>query len=327
VAGAIAGRYGWPASDMVKRMSGGRVRVKSGVDLDTATRLATDLSSLGARCSISDDAGNVVASLPSRAASSPPVAAPRPAARAPSQPDYQTGLAAAMSADQGVQDLGILADGSAPLSVATLDGEEDRRGQQVQAVASYSDDDFAPPQAGQPDALQLAIDIKAAKSAPHPVAVPADAGMDASGPPDGAGPAHIHSAAPGAHPHAGPAAAAQNPVERVLGTLADSWRARFAAGVFLALLLGFIPVHIISSMRESSAFAEIDRQVAVEHAQVDDQDDWVALDDIRANLLERKRSKRFNIALTGVFLWGLVGGGLAYLWFRRIDWDRFSSPG
>ena len=50
-------------------------------------------------------------------------------------------------------------------------------------------------------------------------------------------------------------------------------------------------------------------------------DAYATLDATRASFLERKRDERRNIAVIALAIWALVGGGIAYGWFRRVPWD------
>jgi len=101
-----------------------------------------------------------------------------------------------------------------------------------------------------------------------------------------------------------------------------SARARFAAGVGLAILLGFLPAHVAAGIRERSAFGAIDSKVVAVQATADAPDRYDALDAFRTEQLDAKRSARTMIALTALLVWAAAGGGLAYVWFRRVPWDR-----
>lgn len=350
VAEAIAARYRLPAATVAQRMTAGRFRVKSGIDQATAERLAKDLEGLGAVCVIEDEAGQA---LP-RPGAAP---APAPQAAAPGSPAPQpdpSGVSAPMGRAQ--QDLGVLSGDSASFTLATLDGEEDRPPDPgSQAATAYAPSDFAPPDAEEQD-LQLAVDIsKPPPRAPTPVmaadssssagitvpmppsvAPPPSSGSQTSITFEGPGePAEASAPAAPARPSAqhravsagGDAGAPRaNPFEKVRSMLASSERVRFAVGVFAALLIGFLPAHLIASVRESSAFGEIDAEVRAEQAQVEDVETWNTLDEFRKAQLERKESKQTGIALGSVVIWALLGGGLGFLWFRKIDWDRYREP-
>jgi hypothetical protein len=116
----------------------------------------------------------------------------------------------------------------------------------------------------------------------------------------------------------------QTPVDRVRGTLADKPRLRFAVGVFLVLFLGFMPAMAFAQIRAGS-YSDIDDEVRAEQAAISDIDAWNRLDDIRASMLERKRSQQTSIAFGGLAIWSVCSAGLAFFWFRRIDWDFYRT--
>src|SRR5262249_42223128 len=101
-----------------------------------------------------------------------------------------------------------------------------------------------------------------------------------------------------------------------LGPLGDL-KIRFAAGVIAAILVGFLPATIVASIREHSAFRAIDEQYLKEAETSQDPE-------LDAKFLDKKRSERRGIALTSMLIWALAGGGIAYVWFRRVPWDRWS---
>jgi len=141
---------------------------------------------------------------------------------------------------------------------------------------------------------------------------------------------------PRAHPTLSPvlgalAPPAQVPEPRVargmrspLYRLGAAPRARFATGVLLAIVLGFIPAAVIGAVRQRSAFRTIDDRVAAVQAAVDSPQGYEALDAFRADQLEAKRSARRMIVLTSMLLWAAAGGGLAYVWFKRVPWSRYT---
>jgi len=102
-------------------------------------------------------------------------------------------------------------------------------------------------------------------------------------------------------------------------------RWRFAAGVLIAIVLGFIPAHLVAAMRERSAFSKIDEHVKQVQLKVGTPDAPIAydrLDDFRRDQEDRKKTERRNIALISMLIWAAAGGLFAYVWFRRIPWDR-----
>jgi hypothetical protein len=102
-------------------------------------------------------------------------------------------------------------------------------------------------------------------------------------------------------------------------------RMRFAAGVVLAIVLGFVPASIVAGIRERSAFGAIDGVVFAAQAAADTPDRYEALDALRAGQLDAKRSARRMIMLTALAIWAAAGGAVAYAWFRRVPWDRLSA--
>ena len=122
-------------------------------------------------------------------------------------------------------------------------------------------------------------------------------------------------------PHADPAPATWSSAQ--LARLAVP-RVRLAAGVLLAVLLGFVPAAIVASIREDHAFRAIDAKVTAIQTAVDSDDSYDALDAFRAEQLRDKRSARQRIALASMLIWAAAGGGLAYAWFKRVPWDRLT---
>jgi hypothetical protein len=108
--------------------------------------------------------------------------------------------------------------------------------------------------------------------------------------------------------------------------LARDARMRLAVGVLLALLVGFLPAHIISSVRESSKYTAIDEEVKAEYAQYalnPTTDAWRDLGSMRDEQRKAKVSARDGIAMTGVGVWLVSAGLLGFLWMRKLPWDRW----
>lgn len=105
-----------------------------------------------------------------------------------------------------------------------------------------------------------------------------------------------------------------------LGPLGDE-RVRFAAGVLLAVLLGFVPAHFVAKMKEESASEAVDRKVIAAQQQADTPELYANLDRMRSDQLDRKKSEQRNAAIIGFAIWALCGGGIAFAWFKKIPWD------
>ncbi len=155
--------------------------------------------------------------------------------------------------------------------------------------------------------------------------------------PGAAGAGSSRSDAAGPPPSGGPGPAASSSLLRVgrptparMGlpvvtstALADPPRWHYVAGIVLAVVLGFLPAHVVTSLRERSAYSAIDRNLQAAQAAVVTPADYDALDGLRASALAQKYAARHSIAIGSIFLWLCVGGGLAFLWFRRLPWERF----
>jgi hypothetical protein len=283
-----------------------------------------------------------------RPASSPlPPAAPR-AASAP------TGLAAAAAAGASA-DLGVLGRDDGAIALASLDGADEP----VIERTAHAERSFAPPggkPASKPPAaasappapaaaakpatapreidadafaapddeaeMELALDVVAErqKRAPTPVPVPVTPAATAPGRRDskpalGGGPAAATAAPRAAMPPVG---------DVVRARLADV-RIRFAAGVLAAVLIGFLPACIVGTIKQNAAFAEVDQKLDAQQRAVTSLDEYETLDRTRALALERKHSERTNAAITAFLIWAVAGAAVAYVWFRRVPWDRLTA--
>jgi hypothetical protein len=326
LAAAIAQHYGLPVAELRVRLAKGRFRVKGNCDRDTAESYARDLAKLGARCAIEDTdaapARTSSPSLPPRAQnSSLPPRTTAPAAR-PSG-NFQSGLSAAFSGDAPAASLGALADDAGMLKLASVDGADEPAPPPPAAV-------FDPP----PTVARTATKPKAAAAPPQPpvdMFAPPDAEAEAAFKVELADDEVERSAKkrattppvnePAPEPPARisrPSIQAQEALVSPRG-LADP-NTRFALGVLIAIVVGFIPAHAIASLREHAAYGEIDQLVDKTQHEADTQDGYDALDAFRAHELARKYDARHNAELLAFLIWAAAGAGIAYVWFRRIRW-------
>lgn len=174
---------------------------------------------------------------------------------------------------------------------------------------------FAPPEAAEEAAFQVElaadeIEHRAKKLSTPPVGVPAQIPPT----PSKATPQLSQRPRPNTPPAGVPVTVARDAQET------PRWR--FAAGVLLAIILGFVPAHLVASAREKSAFAKIDAEVTAQQSAADSPELYEALDGFRTAKQAQKQSEKRNIALLSMLIWGVTAGGLAYVWFRRIPWDR-----
>jgi hypothetical protein len=110
-----------------------------------------------------------------------------------------------------------------------------------------------------------------------------------------------------------------------LRAFAGHRRARFATGALLAVLIGFLPAHLLSSVREHSAYAEIDKHLAEKQSQAQSIEQWNQLDKIRDNDRDQKVAEKHSIAVLSLLLWAGVSAAFVFVWFRKIDWDRLAA--
>jgi hypothetical protein len=327
VAEAVASKLGISSQDLVVRLAKGRTLVKSNLERPAADALARALEQLGARVSIESGPG---------AGAARGGGADKP---------LQSGLSAAFSGRDAASSLGALDAGSGSLSLSSLDGGEPTEpnagsfGPPGHGGLSASIgpapklppppktaktarpkpkdeplDLFAPPEAqGESFNLDLALDEPARPAKPAaPEPMPATKSSAAAG---------RSSAANQSSPVAHRPRAHSEPAAMVVRS-SETPRGRVIAGVVLAIVVGFVPAHIVASIRETSAYAEIDRAVQAQQIQADSPELHRALDGYRRTQLDNKHSKRTMIALMAMAIWAVAGGAIAYVWFRLIPWDR-----
>lgn len=362
LAAAVAAHYGLPVADLQARIASGRFRVKGNCDRATADSYIRDLTALGARCSLEEASpanaaktplpfpavpgpGGQPPGRPSQSALPPRQTTPPATARTATPPKgFQSGLAAAFSGAQQVDNLGALDEG-ALLNLSSVDGKDDAPPQTA----------FAPP----PAAAPVKPDGKAKPAAP---AKPKDEPIDMFAPPDAddanfqvdLAPEEVARAAKKQasippetapiEPRASrpslqvPNDRASRPSLQVPNDRASrpslqapnmpaatglrDPKTRLVLGVLIAIVLGFVPAHFIAHAQESSAFSAVDANVLAVQHDVATPEDFAALETFRAGQLARKHDERRNIALLAMLIWAAVGGGIAYVWFRRIPWDR-----
>lgn len=284
--------------------------------------------------------------LPSRTTTQPSV---RPST--PPATQYQSGLSAAFAVEAPEAQLGALG-GEVGFTLASIDGSDDAPppppaasfappdspesasaasfgapSQNPDSVdqPSHSHADSASPSAGTP--LDLFAPPEASEAALSVDLAPDEADRVArkrtSAPPQTVTPSEPPASAGRYTPPSLVLLPEPAPVpERPKHPLANE-RIRFVLGVVVALLIGFLPAHLIAKKREKSAFAAIDAKVVETQTRADSKETYAALDQFRAEQLERKHDDRQGIAMMALFIWGLAGGAVAYVWFRRIPWEQF----
>ncbi|MFT3694717.1 MAG: hypothetical protein QM831_16325 [Kofleriaceae bacterium] len=341
LATAIATHYGMPVDAVRARIASGRFRVKGNCDRATADSYVRDLTKLGAVCSVEEATSANVAKTPLPfPATRPPAQTTPPAVARSSSKNYQSGLSAAFtppSGDQPVASLGALEEMSA-LKLSSVDGNDDRssapdekmlnasfgpppEAKKPAAPAKPANDPidmFAPPDA---DDANFAVDLA-------PEEVERSAKKRASIPPENA-PVERTSSPSIQAPNRQSNPSIQPPNRKSTPSIQAPTiasgpkgirepRARFAVGVLLAIGIGFIPATLVASSREKSAYKDIDDKVVALQANASTPEEYASLDGMRAKQLEHKKEARRTAALLAFLIWGVVGGGVAFAWFKKI---------
>lgn len=301
-----------------------------------------------------------VKATPGPPASARPPGPPVPHSRSSQEPDYQSGLSAAFATtpSQG-QQLGALESGEFKLSA--LDGSEDLPASYAPPVAPApqppvdfeppDDDDeelqlldmtptpppppgpsesFAPPvDAFAPPSEDSVIEIDDAlmTSQNTPPPMPAAAPPQQRSPIDEADDEVMPlSAMSGSMPAAGGTAATSK-----LGAGAlfrehflDKPRVRIAAGVFVVVMLAWIPAWVYWGNKVDSAQAELNAamQEPVSLAK-SSETAWLELTEIGNAQKQLGESRLVNTKITAILMWLAIGGLLGFVYFKKIPWDEF----
>jgi hypothetical protein len=295
LAAAMESRYGLAAAELVVRMQKGRFRVKANIDRATADAYLRDLTKIGAKARVEE--------MGSAAASSVLPSAPKGTT---TPPQLSSGLSAAFSGNIPVANLGALE--SSQLSLSALDGSED-------AI-------MPPPSQMMPASIGPAPERPARDS--H-ISLPPPTKPTVSDrflPPEAQGEeAVLELAAPMAPstPVLRPRASVA-PVNVTFDPGATAIEApprwKYAVGVLIAIVLGFVPAHFVGAMRESAVYARIDKNLVAAQSAAISPEDFDALDGLRAHALDEKRSARRIIMLQAMLVWALAGGAIGYGWSR-----------
>ena len=361
LAEAMSARYGLPLEDLRSRLARGRFRVKANVDRATGDAYVKDIQLIGGRCSLEDATQAPGQSIPPPIAV--PTLARTGSTTTPPAGVYQSGLSAAFSgASIPVADLGALGGGADQYSLASLDGHDGHAGAKMPpssgsfgppAAAAPAPaasgkaprprdvpveldnpfdgagpdiplapvDPFRPPDADDDDRpVEIAADELEHRARKRVSTPPATEAVSA---PPLVGRSSTRSIPPATQLRRPEPVAIVRPPSR-LGFLGDEGN-RFAVGVLLAILLGFVPAHLVSSSREQGAYQAIDATVEAKQASMTAQDEYDALDAFRARQLDDKRGAKHDAMILAFVIWGLVGGGIAYGWFKRVPWDRWDT--
>jgi len=342
LAAAMEQRYGLSAADILSRLKRGRFRVKANIDERTANAYARDLGKIGARAIIEhgDDASqsqrvNLQGSTPpSGVPRAPTPAAGVPRAQTPSLGSgaIRSGLAAAFNDSSAPASLGALEKGAGALSLAALDGSD-----HVEKPPGPEPNFAPPPEPAKPppapgDVKPPVVRFVPSRPTPQQPAPTLGKPVDLFAPPaaenGGAGlelEVDVAKPVPTPAPTSPPLRRSEPTLPRpsappALVARPATPRWRFAAGVVLAIVLGFVPANVVAGIRERAADRKIDNDVAELYQQTTTEEAFAQLDSALAPLRAKKQAAHRNIALLSLMIWAAAGGALAYVWFRRIPW-------
>jgi hypothetical protein len=284
--------------------------------------------------------------------SAPPASALPPRSGEPSvppanAPQFQSGLSAAFSGQMPAADLGALGREDVSFSLSSVDGADDQspaaasgggnfaasigpapeappsKTGKTPKVATPADeplDMFAPPEMqGDEFKVDIAADERAVSRPSTPPPVEEDAASRPSSQKIPTTPASGRISRPSLQAPNAPVDVVA-PSSNRFGPLGEP-RNRFIAGVFLAVILGFVPAHFIAKMREESTSQTVDQRVIAAQQAADTLDTWEGLDRLRADQLARKEAEKRNASIIGFVVWALAGGGIAWVFFKKIPWD------
>jgi hypothetical protein len=351
LAACIADRYSLSAPDLEKRLAGGRFRVKANVDEATARAFAADLEMLGARCEVvtmdnpqpplavtfppssgttslsgatdglfvpatHEQGSRPTSSVSTSRTTTIPMAGLLGTAN-PTKPPAN-GLIAAL-ADVTYAGHGLNALDADTFSLTTIDGKD-----VVRPPATDESRLHVGPHSSQ---VQETLQVV---GRPPPLAH-AETAIDLFAPPPQSDAAEVDlvaevrprrgSLAPEGAPMTASAIAPMlpkviRPTSSPLQHQKLRERAWFACGIFLSVLLGFVPAHLVARDRERTAFEEIDNHVRAAQSEISTLAEWNALDDIRTARLRQKHGAHQGIVFLSLLMWIGISSGLSVAWVR-----------
>jgi hypothetical protein len=341
LASALGQRYGMSPPAVVRRLKEGRFCARASLDLDSAQRLKAELETLGAHASLVGDGAP--------GSNAPRYESALAAAFAGDKLRDDVGM------DLGALDGTARPGPDGGWQLASLDGSDDGgRGARpaVRPAATPSAGAATLPGWTSPPAGtgRVAVGEPPARAAtPPPVPPTTKPGRGAPHDPPGGGARPVPAGSakgprdPFAPPDAGPqelptlvdvpvreqSPAARPPVTTppairrpVAITLQDpalrSTRARFAAGVAVAFLLGLAPAQLFAWSRADSAYADIEADLERDYRAADTPERWALLSEARADAVSVARSRQQRLIVSSYLLWLGAAAAVAFVWFRFI---------
>lgn len=366
LAESIARRYGIDPEQILSRLKEGSFRVKANLDFAGAREFMNYLEKEGALCRIVNDKGETVAqssalivtlrskpmkgtaTMQESAAAESELTnknkiltmasqkvAPALALETPPPPpdmDYESGLAAAYSANAGnTQDLGALGEQSSTpgvgLRLETLDGssEEEQAKEPSSSKADMSNAAaFLPPDMLEEKSLELDMEPEAGPALPESVAR-SDEKKSEHAPSASARISAAQEAQESLEEERAPAGPRVPPHKLLLTALSASERLRFAVGILLAVVLGYGVMTLVASSREASRYSPVIAELNAKYDAAKSRVAWDSLDDARATTLDTLHLRRRGIVILSLFVWLFAMGLFAFVWLRMIDWSRWEE--
>lgn len=339
LAALLGQKYGMSPAAIAERLAHGRFCAWTSLDVTTARRLANELDGLGAAYTLIEDQPGVPVPSQSRQTS---LGLPPPPAQAAAAPPPSSALAAAyrgggQEADVDL-DLGALRGAAAEddgWKLARIDGTEGTGESAAYKPHLLEAAERARPVSAPPPIPRAPADPFAPPTVADPFAPPemtreAEAMLEVGDKPVAAGTRAAPTSGPlptistyrGA-PAAGSSTLHKDSfVPRMRALMSESPRHRFAAGVAVAFLIGLVPAQVFASWRNASAYDEIRRDLEGEYARADTPETWATLESARDDAHALVAARRQRVAVGAFLVWLLVASGIAFVWFRLVDWDR-----
>jgi hypothetical protein len=207
----------------------------------------------------------------------------------------------------------------------------------VKAAPPKPANPFAPPEANEPE-VQIALAVEQVSlpqvSLPTPKAAPAAAKPAARPAPK------VSQQVPGDGVPEGEAApkkakAPGVPIDirvrtviefarRILEKIVVTPRPRFVLGAVLAMILTFLPAHLVASALESVIYSGAREDLAADYLQKIDQGTEAMLGLKEAAIVDMNSSRRF-IAFFSFLVWLACATGVVFLWDQKLDLSKFGK--
>jgi hypothetical protein len=107
---------------------------------------------------------------------------------------------------------------------------------------------------------------------------------------------------------------------RMRDALGDSRRARFAAGIAAAFLIGLVPAEMYALSRAGSAYDDLRADLAAEYRAADTPERWETLAAARVEAAALVGARQRRLAISSGLIWLAVASAAGFAWFRVTGW-------